>query len=164
MLARKEGMEVMEPTKTDYEVSAKPPPQPLQPAADGSLGCRTDAPFCASCRLWSSGWRARWRSCEAAELTFTPLSTGVQTGSERGCARASEQEGPRGPLGQKNGRLCMAPRPFVVARVSVRVRFYHLTAHLKGLVCVPCVFLLSEKSPYRTLYIDRNDSNVENNG
>ena len=32
MLARTEGMEVMEPTKADYEVSAKPPPQPLQPA------------------------------------------------------------------------------------------------------------------------------------
>ena len=45
MLARTEGMEVMEPTKADYEVSAKPPPQPLQPAADGALGCRTDAPF-----------------------------------------------------------------------------------------------------------------------
>ena len=45
---------------------------------------------------------------------------------------------------EKNCDLCMAPPPFVVARVSVRVRFYHLTAHLKGLVCVPCVCLLSE--------------------
>ena len=136
MLARTEGMEVKEPTKADYQVSAKPPPQPPQPTADGALGCCTDARYCASCRLWSSGWRARWRSCEAAELTFTPLSTGVQTGSERGCARASDYEGPRGPLGPKNGDLCMAPPPFVVARESVRVCFYHLSAHLKGLVCV----------------------------
>ena len=99
VLARTEGMEVKEPTKADYQVSAKPPPQPPQPTADGALGCCTDARYCASCRLWSSGWRARWRSCEAAELTFTPLSTGVQTGSERGCARASDYEGPRGPPG-----------------------------------------------------------------
>ena len=144
MLARTVGMEVMEPTKADYEVSAKPPPQPLQPAADGALGCCADAPFCASCRLWCPVLRASWTSCMASELTFMPLSTTVQTGSERGRARAFDHGGPRGPLGQKNGRLCMAPPPFVVARVSVRARFYHLTAHLKGLVCVPCVFLLSE--------------------
>ena len=78
------------------------------------------------------------------EFTITPFSTLMQTGSERGRARASDHGGPRGPLGQKNGDLCMAPPPFVVARVSVRARFYHLTAHLKGLACVPCVFLLSE--------------------
>ena len=80
----------------------------------------------------------------ASELIFMPFSTTMQTGSERGRARASDHGGPRGPLERKNGDLCMAPPPFVVARVSVRVRFYHLTAHLKGLVCVPCVFLLSE--------------------
>ena len=142
--ARAMDLAVTEPLEADKEVSANRPPQPPQPLAAWAFGCHTDAPFCASRRLWCLDLRARWRSCEAAELTFTPLSTGVQTGSERGCARASDYEGPRGPLGKKNGRLCMAPPPFVVARVSVRVRFYHLTAHLKGLACVPCVFLLSE--------------------
>ena len=124
MLAGTEGMEVMEPTKADYEVSAKPPPQPLQPAADGALGCRTDAPFCASCRLWCPLLRASWTSCMASELTIIPFSTMVQTGSERGLARASDHGGPRGPPGTKNGNLCMASPPFVVARVSMRVRFY----------------------------------------
>jgi hypothetical protein len=102
MLARTEGMEVMEPTKADYEVSAKPPPQPLQPAADGTLGCRADAPFCASCRPWCPVLRASWTSCMASELTNMPLSTGVQTGSKRGCARASISERPQGPLPAKS--------------------------------------------------------------
>ena len=134
----------MEPTRADYQVSAKPPPQPLQPAADGALGWRADAPFCASCRLWCTVLRASWTSCMASELTFMPLSTTMQTGSERGRARASDHGGPRGPLERKNGDLCMAPPPFVVARVSVRVRFYYLSAHLKGLACVSYAYSLSE--------------------
>ena len=35
-------------------------------------------------------------------------------------------------------------QPFVVARGSLRVCFYHLSTHLKGLACVSCVSALSE--------------------
>ena len=115
MLARTEGTEVMEPTKVDYEVSAKPPPQPLQPAADGALGFCADAPFCASCRPWCPVLRASWTSCMASELTIMPVSTTVQTGSERGRARAPIMEG----LGALSGKK-MATFAWLCRRLSWR--------------------------------------------
>ena len=123
MLARTEGMEVMEPTKTDYEVSAKPPPQPLQPAADGALGCCADAPFCASCRLWCPFLRASWTSCMASGLIFMPFSTTMQTGSRSGGVRVLPimlHGGPRGPLVSRDTREKMATFAWLRRRLSLR--------------------------------------------
>ena len=80
----------------------------------------------------------------ASELTFMPLSTTVQTGSERGRARAFDHGGPRGPPREKKCFRCMALEPLVRARGGVRVCFYVLSTHLNGLASVLCVFLQSE--------------------
>ena len=51
MLARTEGMVVKEPTKANYQVSSKPPPQPPQPFCDGAFGCHDDVSFL---RVWQA--------------------------------------------------------------------------------------------------------------
>ena len=73
------------------------------------------------------------RSCRASQPPVMARSMGGQSHCQRGRARGSTCEWPPGPPRKKNGPLGVALQPFVVACVSVRVRFYHLTAHLKGL-------------------------------